>query len=449
LSKTWSAADTHNDDGVAADGGWEGVMTTPIRAGLFSQHGKALFEIGAASGLGIIASAGFQVVATRGLGPESFGLLAAFLALINIAAIGSSALRNSVAVAMAESRATPSAPATRTRWLDSSLVEALVLGGACTVGVLVASPWLASSIESNVVAMILTAATVTPYFLFARAQGLLQGVGDSRSVVWWSTGAQLGQLVLALIALALGYDAIGILVVFLISVVLGTIGSTYHARKLTITSKRTPFSVSSTVVLLLTIAFAWLTNVDVILVRAGASELVAGSFAAAAVLVKTTLILPATLSLYLLPRFVSSRGNHAMTKLGVNLTLAVTFAGGLVIFLALLLAGELIVAILFGPGYELTVSFLPALALMWLPWAMTQAVLVRITSFASKAGLAVLLLAAVVQWVGSMALLPDVTAMIILNGSLGVVALLSLYGIHLFTIWHDRSISDRVPPPIN
>ncbi|MHA6667348.1 oligosaccharide flippase family protein [Homoserinimonas sp. A447] len=423
-------------------------MTAPIRTGLFSQHGKALFEIGLASGLGIIASAGFQVVATRGLGPESFGLLAAFLALINIASIGSSALRNSVAVAMAESLTKPFDPPSRRRWLDSSMVEALVLGGACTVGVLLASPWLASSIESNVVALILTAATVTPYFLFSRSLGLLQGTGDSRSVVWWSTGAQLAQLALALVALALGYDAIGILVVFLITVILGTIGSTYHARRLTITPQRRPFSVSSTVVLLLTIAFAWLTNVDVILVRTGASELVAGSFAAAAVLVKTTLILPATLSLYLLPRFVSSRGNHALTKLGVNLTLAVTFAGGLVIFLTLLLAGELIVAILFGPGYELTVGFLPALALMWLPWAMTQAVLVRITSFASKAGLTLMLLAAVVQWVGSVALLPDVTAMIILNGSLGIVALFSLYGIHLYAVRHDQRVAERMPPQI-
>lgn len=422
-------------------------MTAPRGLGLFSQHGKALFEIGLASGLGILASAGFQVAATRGLGPESFGLLAAFLALINIASIGSSALRNSVAVTMAESLASPSVAAPARRGLDSSLVEALVLGGACTVGVLVASPWLASSIESNVVALILTAATVTPYFLFSRAQGILQGVGDSRSVVWWSTGAQLAQLILALIALALGYDAIGILVVFLITVLLGTIGSTYHARRFSVTTERKPFSANSTVVLLLTITFAWLTNVDVILVRTGASELVAGSFAAAAVLVKTTLILPATLSLYLLPRFVSSRRNHVLTKLGVNLTLAVTLAGGFVIFLALVFAGELIVRILFGPGYELTVGYLPALALMWLPWAMTQAVLVRITSFASKAGLAVLLTAAVIQWVGSSALLPDVTAMVILNGSLGVAVLLSLYGIHLYAAHKDRMAAEPAIPP--
>jgi O-antigen/teichoic acid export membrane protein len=402
-----------------------------------------LFEIAVASGLGILASAGFQIVATRGLGPESFGLLAAFLALINIAAIGSSALRNSVAVAVAESRQLPPARSAARPWLDSSLIEAVVLGVVCTIGLLIASPWLASSIESNVLALVLTAATVTPYFLFARSQGLLQGVGNSRAVVWWSTGAQMAQLVLTIVAVLLGYSAVGILVIYLFTVVAGTVGSTYHARHFAIAAAQKPFSVNSTVVLLLTIAFAWLTNVDVILVRAGTSELVAGSFAAAAVLVKTTLILPATLSLYLLPRFVSNRANHGLTKLGVNLTLAVTFAGGLLIFLVLYFAGGLIVSILFGKGYELTVGFLPALALMWLPWAMTQAVLVRITSVASKAGLVVLLLAAVVQWVGDTALLPDITAMIVLNGSLGLLALASLFVIHLHTLRHDRKQTKR------
>jgi O-antigen/teichoic acid export membrane protein len=409
-----------------------------IGARLAAQHGRALLEIAVVSAFGILASAGFQIVATRGLGPQGFGLLAAFLALINIAAIGSAALRNSVAVSVAGVVATPP-PLTRRR-LDSSLVEALVLGVACTVGLLIASPWLASSLQSNGLALVLAAATIVPYFLFARSLGLLQGRGDARAVVWWSTGAQLAQLALCVVALSLGYGAIGILVIFLATVVVATIGSSVHTRGLRVDAAIRPFSVNSTVVVLLTITFAWLTNVDVILVRSGASELVAGTYAAAAVLVKTTLILPATLSLYLLPRFVSSRANSSLTRLGVNLTLAVTLASGLLIFAVLALAGPFIVSLLFGAGYEMTVTFLPWLALMWLPWAMTQAILVRVTSFASKAGLGILIAAAIVQWVGSQALLPNVGAMIALNGAIGFVALVSLYVIHLLA-------ARRVPAP--
>jgi len=409
-------------------------MTTPDRIGLISTHGRALIEIALASGLGIIATAGFQIAATRGLGPSSFGLLAAFLALINIAAIGSSALRNSVAVGVAEARLITVGAKRR---VDPSLVEALVLGIACAVGLVIAAPWLASSVGSNPIALVLTIATVTPYFLFARSQGLLQGAGNARAVVWWSTGAQLLQLVLTIVALLLGYDAIAILVVYLVTVVLGTVGAGLHSRSLVAASARRPFSRNATVVLLLTLAFAWLTNVDVILVRIGAPELVAGSFAAAAVLVKTTLILPAMLSLYLLPRFVKNRGNLALTRLGVNLTLAVTLAGGLVIFAVLAVGGGFIVPLLFGSDYALTIGYLPGLALMWLPWAMTQAILVRVTSLASVPGLLVLLAVGIAQWIGAMALLPDISAMMVLNGSLGVLIFVALFVIHQLAASRD------------
>ena len=50
---------------------------------LASQHGGALLGIAAAAALGIGATAGFQVVASRGLGPRDYSLLTAFLAFIN------------------------------------------------------------------------------------------------------------------------------------------------------------------------------------------------------------------------------------------------------------------------------------------------------------------------------------------------------------------------------
>ncbi|WP_104130346.1 hypothetical protein [Cryobacterium sp. N21] len=404
---------------------------------LFAQHGKALLEIGALSALGILATAGFQVAASRGLGPGGFGLLAAFLAIINVAAVGSSALRNSVAVVAADSRLSGQSLVkvpglgTARRRLDSSMVEALVLGGVGMVVLSVVSPWLARSLETNVTALVLTAATILPYFLFARAQGLLQGTGDSRSVVMWTTGSQVAQLLLALVAIALGFGAIGILVVVLVTATAGALGAAYQTRRLTIPVIRKPFSIASSVVLLLTIAFAWLTNADVILVRSGASELIAGSFAAAAVLIKTTLILPTTLSLYLLPRFVNRRGDASMTKFGVNITLALTFLSGIAMFLVVLIAGKPLVLLIFGSGYEMAVALLPWLALMWLPWAMALAVLVRITAAVSKTSLVVLLLVVAIQWLGSTAILPDIYGMMAFNGSLGGVTLALLFLIHL------------------
>lgn len=399
--------------------------------GAFSRHGRALLEIGVVSGFGILATAGFQIVASRGLGPAGFGLLASFLAIINVAAVGSAALRSAVAVIMAESGPPLQSQTHGRRWRDSSMVEALILGGLCTVALLMATPLLARSLETNIGALVLTAAAVLPYFFFARAQGLLQGAGDSRSVVLWTTGSQIVQLLLTLAALALGLAYVGILFAILITAGLGAVGAAFQARNLAIPVDRKPFSRNSTIVLLLTLTFAWLTNADVILVRAGTSEIVAGSFAAAAVLIKTTLILPTTLSLYLLPRFVNRRHDAAMTKFGVNITLGLTFLSGVAMYGIVLFAGPLLISVFFGDGYAMSADLLPQLALMWLPWAMALGLLVRITAVASKSALVVIVLVAGVQWIGSTMLLPDVSAMMLFNGTLGALTLTALFAIHV------------------
>lgn len=397
---------------------------------LAGQHGGALLGIAAAVVLGTAATAAFQVVASRGLGPRDFGLLSAFLALINIAAIGSTALRNAVAVDVAAAAAEDHTFKRRGR-LDSSAVEALALGAVFTVALLLLSPWLAESLQSNTYAPFIVAATVLPYFLFARSLGILQGSRRARAVVWWSTMAQVAQLLLALVVLWLGWGATGVLLVYLLTILVVTWGSWRMTRGAAIISRRRPFSATTSVVLLLSIGFAWLTSIDVILVRSGAAEDAAGAYSAGAVLVKMTLILPSTLSLYLLPRFVSSKGNPALSRLGVNLTVGLTAVAGLVIAGVLWMGSSFITALVFGDKYGQTAELLPAMALSWIPWAMTQAILVRITAVASRWGLAVLVTAAAVQWIGAKTVLPNLDAMIALNGAVGLASFALLFFIHL------------------
>jgi O-antigen/teichoic acid export membrane protein len=415
----------------------EEQMTNPVdppvergRSGLVSQHGRAIVEIGFVSGLGILATTGFQIVTIRGLGPQAFGLLASFIALINVASIGSSALRNSVAVMTADSSADASTARGVRRRIDGSLVEALVLGAIGTVAILVVAPLLSQSLSSNLVAILVTAAAITPYFLFARAQGRLQGVGDARAVVWWSTGAQVAQLALACLVLVLGFGFIGVLLALLLCAVVGAAGASMQARRFGIPPVSRPFTMNSTAVLVLTLAFAWLTNADVVLVRGGAPEQIAGAYAAAAVLIKTSLIIPATLSLYLLPRFVQRRGDASMTQLGVNVILVATFATGALMLIAVLLFGSFIVGLLFGSSYDASIGLLPWFALTWIPWAMAQGVLIRVTAIASRLGLVLMLVAAVAQWLAASILLPDVVGMMIANGCVGLVVFVSLYLIH-------------------
>ena len=413
-------------------------MSRAARArAVVARHGRTVAEVVVATGVGVAATAGLQIAATRGLGPDGFGLFAAFLAIINVAAIGSSALRSAVAVSTADPRSGAGTGTAqdqpRRRRLDGFAIEALTLGGISTVALLAAIPLLSAALDAPSVALVFAIATIAPYFLFARAQGLLQGAGDARSVIWWTSATQVLQLLLAIGAMLLGFGVIGILAAYLGCVIAATIGSSIQARRISVDPNVKPFTADSIVVILLTLAFAWLTNADVVFVRADTAEGTSGAYAAAAVLIKSTLILPATLSLFLLPRFVRQRDDRAGLRTGVNLTLAATAFAGVAMFALVSLFGRQLVQLLFGDAYELTIELLPAFALMWIPWAMSQAILARITASASRPGLALLVAAAAAQAAISLLTLPDIGAMMLANGIVGTIVLVAMFIIHLRT----------------
>ncbi len=407
-------------------------MTNP--PGYLRRHSGALLIVAALSVLGILATAGFHVVTGRGLGPEAFGLLAAFLAIVNIAAIGASALQNSVAVATARTLRAPTKRIPKRHFgIESSMFEALVLGGLGTVVVIVIAPFLAPVLGTNTVALYLAALTILPGFLLSRAQGLLQGVGNARSVAAWSTVSQILRLALAAIAIAAGLGAVTVLIAVMCAIWLVTAGASWQSSRLTVHSAEVPFTWNSVVLLLLTLSFAWITNVDVILVRSGTSELVSGTFAAAAVLAKMMLLVPTTLSVYLLPRFVNRQGDHKTVRFGVTIVLLTVLVGGASMLLAVTFFGGPIVAILFGSGYSMAAEFLPWLTLAYLPWAMAQGLLIRLTASGSRRALIVLLGACVAEWTAASFLLPNVQAMIAAIGGIGGITLLLFFVQHLIT----------------
>jgi O-antigen/teichoic acid export membrane protein len=93
--------------------------------------------------------------------------------------------------------------------------------------------------------------------------------------------------------------------------------------------------------------------------------------------------------------------------------------------------GDTLVRLLFGTGYALAAELLPWMAVAYLPWALAQGLLISLTATASRQALAVLVAAAVVQWLAASLLLPDVRAMIAGIGGVGVVTTASLFGLHM------------------
>jgi O-antigen/teichoic acid export membrane protein len=427
-----------------------------IRLGYLRRHAAPLMTVGAVSVLGIVATAAFHAVTGRGLGPAAFGLLAAFLSIVNIAAIGASALQNAVAVATAQTRRdeaadlalvdgpaepagaapdpaaprTPRPPRPAPRHWDGALTEAFVLGGGGSAAVALLAPILATMLGTSRLAVYLAALTILPSFLFSVAQGRLQGVGRAVAVAGWSTTSQVLRVALAGGVLLVGLGAVSVLLAVLVAVVAVMALATWQVRGAHLRTRGTAFGRRTVVLILLTGSFAWLSNIDVVLVRAGTPEQAAGTYAAAAVLAKMILILPTTLSLYLLPRFVVRRGDSGTTRFGVNVVLLTVGGAGLAAAGAMTLLGGLLVGVFFGSGFDGAVGLLPALSLAYLPWALAQGLLIRLTAAESRHALVVLVVAAVAQWALARWVLPDLGAMIAVTGGLGVAVAVIFFVLH-------------------
>lgn len=404
------------------------VSPREVSRGYLRRHAAPLLSVGAISVLGILCTSAFQIVTGRGLGPQAFGLLSAFLAIVNIAAIGASALQNSVAVVTASPDIAP--PRAGRRRLDGPMREALVLGGIATLAILAAAPAVARALGTSSLTVVLAALTVLPCFLFSVAQGRLQGAGRAMAVTGYSTASQVLKLVLGGAVLVAGLGAVSVLFSVLVALLAVTVAATWKARRLQLWSSSTAFSARSLVLIGLTVVFAWLTNIDVVLVRAHTVETVSGAFAAAAVLAKMGMLIPTVLSLYLLPRFASRGKDADAVSYGVKIVALTVLVTGSVLALGLTLFRHLLVGLLLGHGYASAADLLPWMAVAYLPWALSQGLLISLTARASRGALAVLAGAAVAQWVLATVLLPDVTATIVAIGLIGVGTSGALFLLH-------------------
>ncbi len=396
-------------------------MTGSGASGHMRAHALALSMVGVASIVGALAAFAFQVATARLLGTEDFGLLAAFFAIVNVAAIGSSALQNSVTVQTAT--LVDAAPGGARVPLDALLLG--LVGGALVAAL--AGP-LGAALGTSTWIVVMAATSIPMSFVFAAYLGRIQGAGRAGAAVSWSTASLLIRLAIAAPALLLGAGVGGAVGAVVVASALALVGAAITARK----SPAPPSAVltsSGVIVMVITIALAWLTSADVFYLRVYAGAENAGAYAAVAVLVKATFILPSTLSMYLLPRFARNRSNPQLTRLGVCLSVASSALAGLAILLVFWLTGSLVIDVIYGHQFASSSAYLVPVAAAYLPWIVLQGMLIQLTSSASLAAAITLAGAVGVQWVVFFVLLPDVHAALTGFGVLGVLlcAVLALY----------------------
>lgn len=386
-------------------------------------HAKPLLVVAVASGLGIAASFAFHLLSARYLPPDDFGLLAAFFVIVNVAAIGSGSLQSAVAVQTAASERSMTETSSARRLRERVPTDALILGLSGAAAVAVLSPWLAQVLATSPIVVIAAALTIPFSFVFADAVGLLQGSGRVDRAVQWSTLAQITRVVFAVIVIGVGTGLggmVGAVVAASVTTVIGAVWSAKAVRR----PEQGAFSNAGMTIIVLSVAFAWLTNSDTIFLRAEAPPHLAGTYASAVILVKTGFLLPTTLSLYLLPRFVRNRDDANLSRLGVLFTLALTVATGIAMTGAFALVGDWLIVFLYGVNYSQAADFLVPASLAYLPWIAAQGMLIRMTSMASRAAALMLIGAVVAQWITFTLTLPDIPLMLISYASIGVAVLL-------------------------
>ena len=148
-------------------------------------HARGLAAVGVATIVGVGASFIAQVVSARYLAPADFGLFSAFLVIVNVAAVGSSSLQNTVTVHTAASTVGSGHSRPSKRWPWEAIVVGVVGGGA----VAIVSPLLAAQLDTSLGVVLAAAASIPLTFVFADALGLLQGSGNVAKAVWWTTVA--------------------------------------------------------------------------------------------------------------------------------------------------------------------------------------------------------------------------------------------------------------------
>lgn len=385
----------------------------------FAIASRAIGPLFVLSLVGILASAGFQIFVIRQLGPSSFGVLAAYLALINVASIGSSAVRNSVAVGVART------DLHRVGMRDRSLLESILYGTAFAIAVAVI---LFTGVYPSWAAGALVLISIVPYFVFARAQGLMQGDRHVTRVLVWSTSAQIAQLLFAVLAIQSGFGWLGVLLATISVALLGATFSTIDSRRLNLTSTVRPFLPVTVKALLITIAFTWLISMDVTWVRMLSSDATAGEYSAATTIVKMAFLVPTTLALYLLPRFARNIDNRRYQIRVVLWSAGAATISGLGLACVLWLWPALLTLVL-GNSYQGVEAIAVGVAFAFLPWVIAQAVVTQLTAHGSFVTVLVLVAAAISQFVAAAVFLPNLTAWIAAQGVLGLIVLVGLSGV--------------------
>jgi O-antigen/teichoic acid export membrane protein len=324
-----------------------------------------------AMGLGNAANYGFHVVTGRFLGAEAYGLLAGLVAIIGVVAVATASLQTATAKAIASR---PEDAPRRPGWFDPFTRSTVVVGGAVSVLVLLASPVLADFFGIGVLPVALLAAYLVPAAIISIAVGRLQGLRRFTALAWFSAAVAVTKLVggAAVVAVGLGVTTV---IAFLVVHAAGSAAIGLHLTRhdAAVEGRVIDREVGSALV---AFTLLWvMISADVPAARGLLSETDAGIYAAAAVVGKTVLWLPSVVVTIAFPRIATAVSANESTQdpmlraFRLTLALCALGVGGLLIF------GEVIFAVFFGEEYRAAAELAWKISVAAIPLAVANLLL--------------------------------------------------------------------------
>ncbi len=301
--------------------------------------------IGLAVIVGNLSNYSFQIIAGRQLTVEQYGLLGGFLAVVTVITVSASSLQIVSARSLAAGEAVRS-----TRPLDGLTRAALKAAAVIALCVLVLSPLIGSLLRVGIVPVVLLGLYVTPACIDSIAAGRLQGLRRFAGLAVYSASQGVAKVVFSAAVLIAGAQVQGLLATVIISsTVIAVIGlratSGAGAVETRLLSQEARRSFAA-------IALFWLIlSIDVPIARANFDGVEAGIYAAASVLGKAVLWLPALVAQLVFPSLAQSSDSLDRTRYLMRRSAALVLAISTLSVGSLYLLGEPLFRFLYGDRY--------------------------------------------------------------------------------------------------
>jgi O-antigen/teichoic acid export membrane protein len=287
-------------------------------------------------GVGLVAS---QVIAmlqmlvvSRILGPEQFGVFGAMAVILLLGSTVMAATQVVIARHVASGRS------------DRHVgVGPVLIAGVATFALAAAlAPWISSVLNlSDVVGLVLIAATFIPFAVTGAQLGLLQGMERHKRLGALYVVATAARVIGAIVGAQVGGTADSAVVGLMLGTTVGAIGGQLLLRDLPSWGRREAgardFLVEVFHAAHALLALYALTNVDVLIARANLSSRDAGLYASGALIARAVFFLPQAVLVAAFPRMVAGARNAqrqavlAVAALGLLATAGVAILPRLVV----------------------------------------------------------------------------------------------------------------------